>query len=57
MVKSSDNKLLSILKPIPTFSATTNQAGSLSIGLNNTNANRNGRKNAIIIDFTIKNKG
>lgn len=57
LVKSSNNKPLSIPRLIPTPDAAINQVGSLLIGLNNANIGKSSRENTIIMDFPIRNKG
>lgn len=56
LVKSSGNKLLSILRLIPTPNAVTNQTDSLSMGPNNANISGNGGENMVAIDFAIRNE-
>lgn len=55
-IKFISNKPLPIPRLIATLSAATNQAGSLSIGPNNTNTGGKDGKNAIAINSIIKNK-
>ena len=56
LVESSGNKPLSISRPISIPGAVTNQAGSLSMSPNDANAGGNDRKNAVVVDSTVKNK-
>ncbi len=56
LVESNSNKSSSILKLIPISGMVTNQAGSPSIGPNNTNVSRNSRENMVTIDSAIRNE-
>lgn len=57
LIKSCSNKPSSISRPILTSIVATNQAYSSSIGLNNANVGRSGRKNAVVVDSAMENKG
>lgn len=57
LVGSSDNKLLSIFKPIPTPNAVTNQVVSLLISPNNVNIGGSSRKNIVAVNSAVENEG
>lgn len=55
-VKSSGNKLLSILKQISSTETTINQADSPLLDPKNINTSGNGREKTITVNFAIRNE-